>query len=136
LLAHLATADATAAPHVVPVCFAVHGEQLYIALDEKAKQVTDLLRLRRVRNIVENPRVAVVADVFDERDWSRLGFVLVRGRARVLSADAGSMQEERGRALVALRAKYEQYRGMALEERPLIAIHVERVTRWGRIDDA
>ncbi len=74
--------------------------------------------------------MAVVADVYDDEDWARLGFVLVHGIARILSAG-----EEHQLALEALRGKYVQYRAMALEERPVIAITVERVTNWGRIDD-
>jgi hypothetical protein len=34
-------------------------------------------------------------------------------------------------AVAALRHKYPQYRAMALEERPVIAADVERVTSWG-----
>ena len=128
-VAHLATANATGAPHVVPICFALVGDSLYVSIDEKPKRGTPM-QLRRVRNIEQNPRVAVVADVYDDNDWARLGFVLVHGRARILSAG-----EEHRRALEALRGKYAQYRAMALEERPVIAIAVERVTSWGRIDD-
>jgi PPOX class probable F420-dependent enzyme len=124
--AHLATASHTGEPHVVPICFVLLGDILYLAIDEKPKRDTQPRGLRRMRNIAENPRVAVVADVYDDQDWQRLGFVLVRGAARVL--DGG---EEHGQAIVALRAKYVQYRTMALEERPVIAIDVDRVTTWG-----
>jgi len=34
-IAHLATADRRAVPHVVPVCFAVLEPTLYITIDEK-----------------------------------------------------------------------------------------------------
>ncbi len=88
-VAHLATADARGAPHVVPVCFALLDDTLYIAIDEKPKQA-DIWRLRRMRNIAANPQVAVVADVYDDADWSRLGFALVRGRARVLNVSAAN----------------------------------------------
>ena len=90
-LAHLATADVNGTPHVVPVCFAIDGETVYIAIDEKPKS-GDVRRLRRLRNIAENPLVAIVADVYDDRDWSRLGFVLLRGRARILEASAGEAE--------------------------------------------
>ena len=36
-VAHLATADARAQPHVIPVCFAIEGGTLYITIDEKPK---------------------------------------------------------------------------------------------------
>jgi len=127
-VAHLATADARGAPQVVPICFALVDETVYVAIDEKPKRGPPM-HLQRLRNIAQNPRVAVVADVYDDRDWSRLGFVLIRGSARVL--DAG---DEHRQALVVLRTKYVQYRTMALEERPVIAIQVERVRTWGRID--
>jgi PPOX class probable F420-dependent enzyme len=127
-VAHLATADGVGAPHVVPVCFALVGDELYVSIDEKPKRSAPM-QLRRLRNIAENPQVAVVADVYDDDDWTRLGFVLVHGRARVLNVG-----EEHRLALAALRGKYAQYRAMALEERPVIAISVERVTSWGGID--
>src|ERR671925_1771004 len=81
-VAHLATADGTGAPHVVPVCFVLLGTMIYIAIDQKPKQA-DPRALRRLRNIELNPRIALVADEYDE-DWSRLGFVLVRGRAQLV----------------------------------------------------
>ena len=70
-IAHLATADRRAVPHVVPVCFAVSGDRLYITIDEKPKRRPTAM-LKRVKNIAENPAVAVVIDRYDE-DWARLG---------------------------------------------------------------
>jgi PPOX class probable F420-dependent enzyme len=128
-VAHLATADATGAPHVVPVCFALLDQTLYIAIDEKPK-TGDPRALRRLRNIEANPRVALVVDEYDE-DWSRLGFVLLRGVARL--TDDGV---ERTRALAALRARYPQYVSMALEARPLVAIDIRRVSSWGTAAEA
>jgi PPOX class probable F420-dependent enzyme len=127
-VAHLATADAAGAPQVVPICFALVGERLYVSIDEKPKHAAPM-RLRRVRNIAENPQVAVVADVYDDDDWTRLGFVLVRGRARILTDG-----DEHRLAIDSLRERYAQYRAMALEERPVIAIDIERVTSWGQLD--
>jgi len=68
-VAHLATADARAVPHVVPVCFAISQGTLYITIDEKPKRH---IMLKRLRNIAENPKVAVVVDRYDE-NWSLLG---------------------------------------------------------------
>ena len=81
-VARLATADRVGEPHIVPVCFAYSPGGIYIALDEKPKDVPPA-RLKRVRNILENPRVALVADRYAE-DWSLLAFVMVCGRARLL----------------------------------------------------
>jgi len=123
-VAHLATASTDGRPHVVPVCFARIDACIYIALDEKPKSMGPM-QLRRIRNILANPRVAIVADVYDE-DWSRLGFALLEGTGRVLTAG-----DEHASAVRALRDKYPQYRAMALDDRPIIAIDVERMTRWG-----
>jgi PPOX class probable F420-dependent enzyme len=127
-VAHLATSSAGGAAHVVPVCFALLDETVYVAIDDKPKRVDQPRRLRRLRNILENPRVAMVADVYDDRDWARLGFVLLHGTARVL--DDGP---EHARAIEVLRAKYPQYRDMALEARPVIAADIRRVTAWGQL---
>ena len=129
-VAHLATADASGAPHVVPICFALVGQTLYIAIDEKPKR-GDFHYLRRLRNLAENPRLAVVADVYDDHDWSRLGFVLLRGAGRIVAADAA----EHTQALQQLRNRYSQYRSMALEDRPVIAADITSVTTWGRLDN-
>ncbi|MEA2624619.1 MAG: hypothetical protein QOD06_664, partial [Candidatus Binatota bacterium] len=104
---HLATADTGARPHVVPFCYAVLGDRVYFAVDEKPKAAGKTLR--RLRNIAENAEVAIVVDVWDE-DWTRLEYVLVRGRAAIV-ADAA----EYDRALVRLRERYPQYREMRLE---------------------
>ena len=80
----LATADAAGVPHVVPVCFAVLGDALYVTIDAKPKR-TPGGSLKRLRNIAANPSVAFVADRYDE-DWSRLGWVMLRGRAEILEA--------------------------------------------------
>jgi PPOX class probable F420-dependent enzyme len=127
-VAHLATADAAGLPHAVPICFALTGDTLYVAIDEKPKS-GDLMGLRRLRNIAANPRVSIVADVYDDADWSKLGFVLLKARARIL-VDG----EEHRRAVELLRVKYAQYRLMALHERPMIAADIDGVTVWGRLD--
>jgi PPOX class probable F420-dependent enzyme len=120
---HLATADARATPHLVPVCFVVSESALYITIDQKPKG--DVRALRRLKNITENPLAAFVADRWDE-DWARLGWVMLRGPAEILADGA-----EHDRAQALLRSRYPQYRGMALDGLPVIAIRIERATSWG-----
>ena len=123
-IARLATIDERGRPHVVPVCFARDGSTVYIAIDEKPKQ-GDPSRLRRLRNIAANPHVQLLLDVYDDTDWSRLRFVQLRGTASDLRPG-----EQHAQALALLRARYPQYRTMALEDRPVIAIGIERVVEW------
>ena len=121
----LATADARATPHLVPVCFVVSDGALYITIDQKPKG--DVRALKRLTNILENPRVAFVADRWDE-DWTRLGWVMLRGRAEILRAGT-----EHDRAQELLRSRYRQLAAMQIAERPVIAIRLERVTSWGNL---
>jgi PPOX class probable F420-dependent enzyme len=126
---HLATADAHGRPHVVPVCFVATGDKLYITIDQKPKGEPQALK--RLRNIAANPAVAFVADRYAE-DWTRLGWVMLRGPADILeSGQGGESGAEHGRAQALLRSRYPQYRAMRLDDLPVIAVRIERVASWG-----
>jgi PPOX class probable F420-dependent enzyme len=120
---HLATADHTGAPHVIPVCYAVAEDTLYVTIDEKPKRRD--VPLKRVRNILENPQAAFVVDHYDE-DWRRLGWIMLRGRAEILHHGA-----EHDRAQELLRERYPQYRAMNLTDLPVIALRIARAIGWG-----
>jgi PPOX class probable F420-dependent enzyme len=122
----LASADAQGRPHVVPVCFAIEGANLFITIDEKPKQAA-ARPLKRLRNIMANPAVAFVADRYDE-DWRQLGWVMLRGNAEILTQGA-----EHDHAQALLRDRYPPYRTMQLSELPVIAVRVERATSWGNL---
>ena len=124
-VARLATADAEGHPYVVPVCYAFDGERFYTPLDEKPKSV-EASKLRRVRNIEARHEASLLIDQYDD-DWSRLGYVLVHGRADLLSPQ----DPAHAQALVLLRERYAQYRSMALETRQVIVITPDHVTSWG-----
>jgi PPOX class probable F420-dependent enzyme len=125
-VAHLATADQSAVPHVVPVCFALHGETLYMTIDQKPKRGTGPA-LKRLRNIAENPAVAVVVDRYDE-DWSLLGWIMLHANAEIL---AGGAEHDEAQAL--LRSRYPQLVPMAIADLPVIAARIERVASWGNL---
>ena len=122
---HLATADAAGRPHVVPVCYATDGARFYIALDEKPKRVGDR-QLRRVRNLIERPEASLVIDHYED-DWSRLGWVLIHARAALLD----HTDPAHAPAIALLRDRYPLYRGMAIEDRPIIALTPDAITSWG-----
>jgi PPOX class probable F420-dependent enzyme len=123
-IGHLATADSRAVPHVVPVCFGLSDGRLYLTIDQKPKR--DRGRpLKRLSNITDNPRVAIVFDHYDE-DWQRLAWVMLHGRAEILTA---GIEHDRAQAL--LRSRYRQLDAMQIGQLPVIAIHIERVASWG-----
>jgi PPOX class probable F420-dependent enzyme len=119
-VARLATLDEEGRPHLVPICFALDGETLYSAVDEKPKRSK---RLKRLENIRRHPKVTVLVDHYEE-DWSRLWWVRLDGTARVL--DEGT---EREHALELLGAKYQQYR-TELPTGPVIAVRIEAWRGW------
>ena len=126
-VAHLATADARGAPHVVPVCFVISGGTLYITIDEKPKR-QPTAGMKRLRNIGKNPAVCVIADRYDE-DWTRLGWVMLRGHAEILAEGA-----EHDAAQAMLRRRYRQLDSMKIESCPVIAVRIDRTTSWGNLD--
>ena len=112
----LSTAGADGRAALVPICFALRGEELISAIDHKPKSSRDPAR---VRNLSRDPRVTVLFDRWSE-DWSELGWVRVEGVARL---------EPPGYAAEELRARYSQY-----DERSpsgeVIVVSPERVLWW------
>ena len=123
-VAHLATADARGMPHVIPICFVFDGKNFYSPIDEKPKRTVPR-KLKRLRNIKENPQVALVIDRYDE-NWTKLAYILIMGKARVLVSGA-----KHRKAVHLLRRKYSQYRKMRIDRVPMILIGPTRTTSWG-----
>jgi PPOX class probable F420-dependent enzyme len=121
-VARLATADADGRPHVVPFVFAVDGDTVWSAVDAKPKTTT---ALRRLANVAANPAVAVLADHYDDADWTALWWVRADGRGRVLDAEAPRAR----RAVELLAARYPQYREQP-PAGPVLEIGVERWSGW------
>jgi len=119
-VARLATIDPDGRPHLVPIVFALDGDTLYSAVDRKPKRSKTL---RRIENARARPDVTILVDHYED-DWSRLWWIRLRGRARVL--DEG---EERKRALELLAEKYPQYR-IDPPDGPVLAVEVTEVRTW------
>ncbi|KAA2264814.1 TIGR03668 family PPOX class F420-dependent oxidoreductase [Solihabitans fulvus] len=96
----LATVDADAQPHLVPVTYAVRGDVMVIAVDHKPKKSMDL---KRLRNISANARVSLLIDQYDE-DWTKLWWARADGTARVIHDD-----QQRQAPVRWLVDKYPQY---------------------------
>jgi PPOX class probable F420-dependent enzyme len=119
-VARLATLDTDGRPHLVPIAFALAGETLYSAVDAKPKRSRTL---ERIENARRRPDVTVLVDHYDD-DWTRLWWVRLRGRARVLEAG-----DDAERAVALLVAKYEQYRE-APPGVPVLAIDIDEWRGW------
>lgn len=121
----LATASSDGEPHVVPLCYARVGDRIYFVADDKPKR-SGPRALRRLRNLRENPRAALLVDRYAE-DWSRLAYALLHLRAREVSD-----REEWKQAVNALRSRYPQYATMPLRpsRHPVIAMTPVRWHLW------
>lgn len=119
-VARLATVRPDGKPHVVPVTFAIVGDNIVTAVDHKPKTTRDLQRLA---NIEANRFASVLADHYDE-DWERLWWVRVDGPASI--HQEGEVYEE---GIEALLDKYSQYTQRA-PDGPLIAVSQDRVVSW------
>ena len=123
-VARFATAEPGGQPHVVPICYVVSDNSVYFTIDEKPKRLTNK-PLKRIRNLQNNPHVALVVDRYEE-DWTQLGWVMVQGEAAVL--DDG---KEHTKAQRLLKARYPQLHGMQISDLPVIAVRIKHVVSWG-----
>ena len=120
-IGYLGTVREDGRPHVVPIVFAVAGDEIYAIADPKPKRGLDLLRHR---NIQVNPAVSLLVDEYEE-SWERIWWVRADGVARIV--DAGS---EREKAIDLLRAKYTQYGTWTTPFGDAMVMRIARVTSW------
>ena len=132
--ATLATISPSGQPRLVPICFVLADPRpaepcavLYSPLDEKPKRGGDVRGLARVRDIVERPEVTLLFDRWSE-DWSRLAWLRGRGTASLMERHTDA--EAHGWAVEALRAKYPQYRGHAIDVLPMLRVAIAEVVFW------
>ena len=131
-VARLATVDSEGKPHLVPVVFAYDGEHYYIPIDKKTKQKpSEPEKLKRVKNIQTNPNIALLVDEYNE-DWTKLYFVMVKGRALLIS----NKKEERENELLLLEKahkllseKYHHYQKIGIGEY-VIMIYPYKIMSW------
>lgn len=119
-VAALGTVGDDGSPHLVPITFAVEDDVIYTTVDHKPKTTS---RLRRLRNIAHNPRVALLAHHYSD-DWQQLWWVRVDGLASVASSAEGIRHP-----IDVLVERYDQYRARR-PDGPVITIRVERWTGW------
>jgi len=111
----LATVSGDGSPHLVPIVFAVAGDRLISAVDQKPKQSA---ALRRLANISANPFVSVLADEYDD-DWAALWWARADGWAHV----------EHDYDLAPLIARYPQYQ-VQPPTGPVIVVEIDHWSGW------
>ena len=130
-LARLATVDRGCKPHVIPVVFVLDNDHncYFIPIDDKTKQGRPE-NLKRVKNIQENPNVALLIDEYNE-DWTKLYFIMIRGKGSILG---GKKLEQNEMSLLKkahglLYDKYNQYQTTGIGKYVIMVIP-QKVTTW------
>ena len=103
----LTSVDVTGRPHAVPVCYVIRDGEIVSPIDAKPKAAKNL---GRRRNLERDPRATFLVDRWNE-DWSRLGWVMVRGVARV---------EPIGDAAAQLIERYPQYADVGVGDEAIV----------------
>jgi PPOX class probable F420-dependent enzyme len=122
-VARLAYRDDDDRPRVLPVTFAVAGDAIWSAIDDKPKRTAEPARVGHLRR---RPEAALLVDVYDD-DWTTLAWVQLLGRVDVLDAESAP------EAMAALAAKYDPYARKA-PPGPLLRLTVERTLHWRAAD--
>ncbi|HZI72404.1 MAG TPA: pyridoxamine 5'-phosphate oxidase family protein [Nitrososphaeraceae archaeon] len=130
-VARLATADLEYKPHLVPIVFVFDNDLncYFIPIDEKTKR-SGPENLKRVKNIQENPNVALLIDEYNE-DWTKLYFIMIRGKGSILG---GKNLEQNEMSLLKkahglLYDKYNQYQTTGIGKYVIMVIP-QKVTTW------
>ena len=130
-VARLATVDIKCTPYLVPVVFVFDNDNDYyfIPINEKTKRSRPE-NLKRVRNIKENPNVALLIDEYNE-DWTKLYFIMIQGKASIIGGKKLEQDEipllEKAHKL--LSNKYPQYQNIGIGKY-IIMIIPQKVIAW------
>jgi PPOX class probable F420-dependent enzyme len=136
-VARLSTVDHENIPHIVPVVFVFDGHYYYIPLDKKRKETETVEKLKRVRNIQNNPNVALLIDEYDE-DWSKLVFVMIQGTAHLIGKEKKGNENNKyginNSSLIKeihtlLCQKYHQYKEIGIGQY-CIVIQPQKIIYW------
>jgi PPOX class probable F420-dependent enzyme len=118
----LGLTDDSGHPRVLPVTFALVGDAVWTAVDEKPKRIAGG-KLARVRWLRASPQATLLVDRYSD-DWSELAWVQLIGRVAVLH-DVTPPPE--------LIDRYEPYRRHP-PAGPLLRLDVARVAHWRASD--
>jgi uncharacterized protein len=113
-LCRLATASKDGMPHVVPVIYALDGENVIIAIDYKTK---------KLKNLRENPKAAVIVDEYAPNKG-----LMIQGDCDILERG-----KEYLRLLKILFDRFEFYRKnpWGEGESPILKVRQTKAVSWG-----
>jgi len=130
-VARIATVDPVEKqPHIVPACFAFDG---------KAFVTTLSFRSKRLRNVEQGSKVAILVDRYEENQaqWKILRGLLIRGNARILEfQDNRDGFMDGWKLLIQKYPQYKQWANADLtpkdpDKRRIMKIEPTKITRWG-----
>jgi PPOX class probable F420-dependent enzyme len=129
-IARLATVDPeNNQPYIVPVVFAFDGNNIFIPIDNKPKKISNSKQLKRVKNIQKNPNVSFLIDIYDDRDWNNLSYLMIQGKARIINMVNDRDTIEKAHSL--LSEKYAQYKNMIVGiGDKCIVIDIQKTITW------
>jgi len=130
-VARMATINtANTSPHVVPVCFAFDGENIFTTLHAGSK---------RLKNIKDGSKTSVLIDKYVEEnnEWKVLCGLLIYSNVKVLTYHENKDEFMHGWNL--LIQKYPQYKHWASpdltpkdsDKRRILKISPSKIIRWG-----
>ena len=131
-VARLATVDSECKPHLVPVVFVFDNDYYFIPIDEKTKRSRPE-NLKRVKNIQQNPNVALLIDEYNE-DWRKLYFITIQGQASIIGGNELEQSEQvlLEKAHKMLSGKYVQYEEIGIGHY-IIMIVPQKVLTWKNV---
>lgn len=124
---YLATAASNLQPYATPVVFILHNGKIYVPLDQKPKAVS-ISKLKRVKNIQENPKVCFLVHHYDE-DWTRLWFVMISGYATLVNGSLETIRTELKTIHNKFLSKYSQYNKISVGNF-YIRIRINKTAYW------
>jgi PPOX class probable F420-dependent enzyme len=129
-IARLATVDPeNNQPYVVPVVFAFDGNNIFIPIDNKPKKTKNSNQLKRVKNIQKNPNISFLIDIYDDKDWNNLSYLMILGKARIINIVNDRDTIEKAHSL--LSEKYFQYKkAIAIMRDNCIVIDIQKTITW------
>lgn len=117
-VSRLATASKKGTPHLIPICHASNSKKIFIHTGRDSK---------KMRNIMENKKVAFVVDEY--LSWETNRGIIVQGVAEILESGE---EYELGRKLIyAKYSKWEQEYPIIEGKEVLLMIIPEKVLSWG-----